>query len=353
MLKSFKQVQYEHQYQVSRDHPEWFGNDKCWGVFRKKKYQFVLKDCMNNLYTELRTKEKESPMNALRYFKENGIGWWSGAKPSAHMCSSQIACVNHLFPIRYDHTAVLALANSAAKEAGEQPFDEVLEIGGDKCMPGYIAFEVITSTDYLNEAKDGTLSRGSQCTSVDAAILAKRGNDIIILPIEWKFVEEYNRDDKSRNIFNKRENAWHNSGDERIRRYFKSGLVSNSAQIKYNSDQDPHGSVFFQEPFYQLMRQTLWAEQLIKNKDSLFLGAVDYIHVHVVPEANTTLRDRVYRKESWDTGKGMIDTWKANLTNPDKYLCIDPKVLFSGIREDKSLAEKYSDLLCYLEARYW
>ncbi|MGM9745002.1 MAG: hypothetical protein ACI3Y3_07370, partial [Candidatus Cryptobacteroides sp.] len=32
----------------------------------------------------------------------------------------------------------------------------------------------LTRKDYLNEAKDGELSRGSQCTSVDAAIVVKR-----------------------------------------------------------------------------------------------------------------------------------------------------------------------------------
>lgn len=353
MTESFKEIQYDHQSEVCKAHPEWFNNDECFGTFRGKPYKFILRDNMNNLYEGLRTSDKNNPLNVLRYFRENGIGWWSGAKPSGHMCSSQISCVNHLFPIRYDRSAVLALANSVAREAGEQPFDDVLEMGGDRSMPGYIAFEVITSRDYLNEAKDGKLSRGSQCTSVDAAILAVRRDKVYILPVEWKFVEEYNHEDKSKNFFDRKENKWVYSGNERIRRYFKSGLVPDSEQIKLDDWLEIPGSVFFQEPFYQLMRQTLWAEQVVANNDEFFKGASDYIHVHVVPEANTTLRDRHYQNVSWDKGEGMVATWKANLRNPEKYVCIDQKKLFEGIIDNKDLSSKYADLLTYLEERYW
>lgn len=353
MSKSFKKLQYEHQYEVSQTHPEWFDFDGCFGTFKNKSYKFILRDSMNNLYEELRTIDKNNPLNVLRYFRENGINWWSGRWPSGHMCSSQIACVNHLFPIRYDQSAVLALANCVAEEAGELPFDDVLEVGGDTVMPGYIAFEVITSRDYLHESKDGKLSRGTQCTSVDATILARRNDKVYVIPIEWKFAEEYNRDDKSKNIFDKKKCKWSYCGDERIRRYFKSGLVPNSKQIKLDDWLEIPGSVFFQEPFYQLMRQTLWAEQVVMNKDKFFKGASDYIHVQVVPQANKTLSDKCYRNVPWDKGDGMVATWKSNLQNPGKYVCIDPSLLFKGIIENKDISSKYAGLLSYLSERYW
>ena len=53
------------------------------------------------------------------------------------------------------------------------------------------------------------------------------------------------------------------------------------------------------------------------------------------------------------TEKGMIATWKANLKHPEKYVCIDPKKLFKGIIEDDVLSARYSNLLKYLETRYW
>ena len=49
----------------------------------------------------------------------------------------------------------------------------------------------------------------------------------------------------------------------------------------------------------------------------------------------------------------MIATWKANLKHPEKYVCIDPKKLFKGIIEDDVLSARYSNLLKYLETRYW
>jgi len=151
MTKSYKKIQYDHQYDVCMSHQEWFGSDSCFGTFRKKTYPFVLRNCMNNLFEELRTKDRKNPQNVLRYFH----------------------------------------------------------------------------------------------------------------------------------------------------------------------------------------------------------GASDYIHVHVVPEANTTLRNRVYRKDSWDNGEGMVATWKANLVNPEKYVCIDQRELFAGILEDPELSSKYATLLSYLEERYW
>ena len=75
--------------------------------------------------------------------------------------------------------------------------------------------------------------------------------------------------------------------------------------------------------------------------------------MHVVPDANTTLRDKTYSKVDWDNGKGMIATWKANLKHPEKYVCIDPKKLFRGIIGDEVLSARYSNLLKYIETRYW
>lgn len=349
MTKTFKQRQYEYQCTVVKNHPEWFGNDQLNGVFRKNPYSFILaaeKEC-NNLFEAIRGKE-----SVIRYFTENGIGWWGGQIPSNHLCSSQIACVNHLFLLRDNPDAVLALANGiAGKALGDSHyFDGVRTVGGDKA-PQYISFEVVTSKDYLNESKndDGSLTRGSQCTSVDAAIIATKGKEIWLLPIEWKFVEEYNREDKSKNVTDKKTGITTPCGDERKRRYFDSKLVWNSDNLKYS---EPDGSIFFQEPYYQLMRQTLWAEQAINNKDRFFEGANKYLHVHVVPEANDTLRNRKYRAV-WDNGKGMVENWKSQLKHPDRYICIDPKDMFSVLCENQELKEQYSQLIEYLRVRYW
>lgn len=95
---NYKQSQYQRQINVLVSHPELFDYDKGNGYFRNKKYPFVLSKGINNLFEPIRNKDK-----VLQYFKVNGISWWGGFKPSGHMLSSQMACLNHLFFIREDY----------------------------------------------------------------------------------------------------------------------------------------------------------------------------------------------------------------------------------------------------------
>ena len=81
-----------------------FGQDRGNGFFKGERYGFVLRDGLNNLYEPIRR-------DALRYFEDNGVSWWGGKKPTGHVLSSQIACLNHLMLIRKEPEAVLALIN--------------------------------------------------------------------------------------------------------------------------------------------------------------------------------------------------------------------------------------------------
>jgi hypothetical protein len=85
------------------------------------------------------------------------------------------------------------------------------------------------------------------------------------------------------------------------------------------------------------MRQTLWAEQIIKNKVK-GLEADDYLHLHIIPDKNADLLDKPYNKCG---GKGMKDTWKTCLTNPTKYMVISPDVLW---RKQQTNTDHYRDL---------
>lgn len=71
------------------------------------------------------------------------------------------------------------------------------------------------------------------------------------------------------------------------------------------------------EPFYQLMRQTLWVEQVLLNKVQ-GLEADDYLHLHVIPDQNSELLDKLYPCSK----KSMEETWKGCLIEPDKYVVI-------------------------------
>lgn len=291
------------------------------GEYRGKGYDYILKDFKDNFRENLFK-------DAIDYFEKNHINWWGGKQPTGNTLSSQVSCINHLFPIRQDHDAVLAVAQSV-----DSDFDDVEKLCNDNGDNGYISFEVVSATDHLNEArgKNKKLHRGSQCTSIDAIIIAKKQGKRVLLVIEWKYVEKYGNEDKSQK----------QEGKTRLKRY--SRLIDNSKQLIKNED-GYRCSVYFYEPFYQLMRQTLWAEQMKNHKEDEDIKADDYIHVHVVPRGNKELLQKKYKRSN----KDMLTTWNSCLKNPDKYVLISPAEFFS-----KLSCEKWKDLICYLKARYW
>lgn len=307
--------------QMIRDkNPVYYGAEGG-GYFLGDKRDFVLTEGYKNLYEPIRE-------DAISYFRENNISWWGGAKPTGHVLSSQIACINHLFPIRNDKSSVLDLIKNISSD-----FVDVLEIDSDVSMKGYIQFEAVSQKDYLNE---GLPTRGSNCTSIDALIYAlhKDGSKWLI-PIEWKYTEAYNELNKAIEGFEKDPDNC--KGEVRKRRY--TDLINKSGQLK----NDDH-TCYYYEPFYQLMRQTLWAEQMIVNKDNETIKADNYLHIHVIPEENKDLLDKIYPC----SGLNMESTWRAHLHNQDKYIIITPQEFLSNIVDNT-----YKDLINYLSIRYW
>ncbi|MCQ2606652.1 MAG: hypothetical protein MJ204_08995 [Bacteroidales bacterium] len=250
----FKDTQEKHQIQLFEN--KFFDKAKNNGEYRGKTYKHILTPdtTIYNLYADIR---KE----ALRYFEENTISWWSGNKPTGNLLSSQIACLNHLMPIMHDRNLVLTLLKKIDKD-----FEDVLPIQCDK-NPGFIGFEIVSDNIYLNEKIN---NRGANCTSIDAIILGKKGDQNILVAIEWKYTEKYNSEDKSKD----------SAGKTRIDRY--SNLINQSKILFPNAN----NKVYWQEPFYQLMRQTLWCEEMIKNKNIERIKADDFIHIHVIPKNN-------------------------------------------------------------------
>jgi hypothetical protein len=286
-----------------------FATDMGGGKFMGKPRSFVLQDGQNNLYPGIRA-------DALNYFRQNKVAWWGGYSPTGHVLSSQIACLNHLFPIRLEKEKVFSLLKAVSDD-----FVDVFPIAEN--MQGYIQFEAVGGdVNFLNE---GNNTRGSNCTSVDAFIytLNKNGKRFLI-PIEWKYVEAYGNEDKSVG----------EKGETRKARYVR--LIDSSDYLNSKTL-----SCCWYEPFYQLMRQTLWAEQVIKNKVA-GIEAEDYLHLHIIPEGNNELLNKKYPC----SGKGMEETWKGCLKNPEKYMVVSPAKLFSLQGDD-------TDIYKYLQRRYW
>ena len=294
----------------------WFNNDPGNGIFGGHSYKFVLENSNNNFFSPILDDAKE-------YFKNNDIAWWKGNEPTGHALSSQIACINHLFQIRNDKEAVLSILSTFS-----QYFTEVLPINTDKYAPAYISFEQVSDTDLLNEGKP---TRGSNCTSVDACIYAlhKNGSKWII-PIEWKYTESYGDEDKGKG----------SSGETRKKRY--DGLIYKSSQLIYDKLLNSKNCYYY-EPFYQLMRQTLWAEQMVNNKNIETICADDYMHLHIIPYKNIDMLEKTYSCSK----KDMPTTWRNCLVDQNKYKIISPEILLGNI------GSKYEDLKQYLSKRYW
>ena len=295
-----------------------FSGDRGGGEYRKITRDFVLTDGENNIYEPIRNE-------VLQYFKENKISWWGGRKPTGHVLSSQIACLNHLYPLRKDKEAVLKIVKKISRD-----FVDVLPIETDADHKSYIQFEAVSSGDYLNEGKG---NRGSNCTSIDALIHAVHNDGHKwLLPIEWKYTEHYGNENKG--LTGCKANPNKCSGKTRRGRY--DNLIANSKQLKNQNHE-----VYYHEPFYQLMRQTLWSEQMIRHKE---IDADKYLHVHVVPRENKDLLDKKYKCSGLD----MVSTWEQQLHDQTKYMVISPEDLLSDID-----VIKYQHLRKYLWERYW
>lgn len=321
MSSKYQEMQRERAVKlISSKSPVFYGAT-AGAVYKGAPRDFVLTDGSKNLYEPVMSE-------VIEYFKMNKVSWWGGAKPTGHVLSSQIACLNHFFPIRGDKSTVLRILQNISSD-----FVDVLKIETDDFLPTFIQFEAISDKDLLNEEN---LSRGSNCTSVDALIYAiHRNGSKWLIPIEWKYTEYYNNENKATEGYNK--DPINCSGNVRKERYTQ--LINNSKQLK-NTD---HYCYYF-EPFYQLMRQTLWAEQMIAHKDEERIKADYFLHVHVIPQGNTDLLEKKYKC----SGKGMEETWRDHLCDRSKYLIITPEKLMSGLDEGK-----YSDLIEYLKVRYW
>ena len=319
----------------------------------KKGFTYILDESERemNLYN---WQDKDCIQRVKDYFEKNKIKWWTcyfdapegqkadGKHISCNLLSSQIACINHLFFIRNDKNAVLSIINGIKGMPAK--FVDVLNIPCDKGENNYISFEVIASKDYLHEIY---LKRGELCTSVDALVYAVDENgERWLIPIEWKYTETYEVEDKSIEDNPKKEPGNESKGKTRLSRYCNiegDNLIGNSKQLR--SLPEYKHSIYFQEPFYQLMRLSLWAECICNSKDEQVLPAERFIHIHVCPKANVELLNKHYATVT--NKPTMEEAWREMLNNQSLYHLIDPSDLM------KPISETYPELYSYLKERYW
>lgn len=287
-------------------------SDPGQGVFKNKQWPFVLKNPLLNLHETIREE-------AINYFNKHNIPLWNGTAtaPTGHLLSSQVACLNHLFFVRRHAdiaTAILRGVDSDVKTA--------IPLADD----GYVDFEVIGAKNYLGEKSH---TRGANSTSVDAMMLGEMNDGRRkLFFIEWKYTESYTAASK----------ADDRGGPTRLAIYTpllqKADCPISVKDIK----------ALFIEPYYQLMRQTLLAHELVK---SLEFGATDYVHIHAIPTANKELKSK--KTSATLAGSDLDSAWKSVLKHPEKYVAIDPEAFLAPAKQ----YGKAREILDYLQNRYW
>ena len=280
------------------------------GFFSKKEREFVLQDAKLNLWGGIRD-------DALEYFKKNSIAWWMGdenSEPTGHLLSSQVACINHLYFARQRKDIATAILRNICERIDQAvPVDD-----------GYVEFEVIGMHNYLNERSH---TRGANATSVDAVMVGKKksGSNVLFL-IEWKYTEEY-----------REENKYIPARYE----IYNSLLEEEHCPIVVGD----YSSLYY-EPFYQLMRQTLLGWKMVQHGE---YQCDECIHLHVIPEGNVELRERITSPNLRPRGGNMSDAWKSVLKDRLRYMALTPEEF---LRPALGCPDTHS-IAVYLEKRYW
>jgi hypothetical protein len=280
------------------------------GLFSKKEREFVLHDATLNFWAGIRN-------DAIEYFKENSIAWWMGdenTEPTGHLLSSQVACLNHLYFARQRGDVATAILMTI--------YDQIVE-----AVPldsGFVEFEVIGKHNYLNERSH---TRGANATSVDAAMVGRKksGSNVLVL-IEWKYTECYPEQNKYI--------------PERYYIY-NSFLEEEQSPIVV----EDFSSLYY-EPFYQLMRQTLLGWKMVQHGE---YQCDEWIHLHVIPEGNTELRERITSPGLRLRGDSMSAAWESVLRDPSRYIPITPEEF---LKPAFACPDTHS-VKVYLEKRYW
>lgn len=283
---------------------------------------------------------------AIYFFRQRNIKWWRNPRsgddtnidgPTRNMASSQVACVNFLLPL-----AGIPGALVAALSALDDDVRLVVDIAHEgRVTP--VEFEWLG----LPHSLEGGVTRGAQNTSVDAFLIAETesGRRRAYL-MEWKYVEQYLR---TRPEFKGDGKA----GDTRRRRYSDAYHALFSS---FNPEIAPDLDDFLYEPFYQIMRQRLLADRMVR------MGELDVDEakvVVVVPEDN-----RAYRLISDGRSEtspplarrfpqfGMVEeVMRACLKDPgSQFRMASPSLMLEGVV--RSLPEETEAWAGYWRERY-
>ena len=280
------------------------------GVYKKKPRPFCIpgEHAEENLFRGIR--ETITP-----YFARHEIKWHDGRhrRPSNHLCDSQVCGANFLFPFADkpdDLTVLLRPLFPNIRRA--------LPIEGDH----HVAFEWIGRENYLREKmlRHGKRTRGANFTSADAAVRFECQDGVVhVVLIEWKYTETYSS--TSYKIAK--------SGTDRTTIY---AHLYKRDDFPLNKELLPSFESLFYEPFYQLLRQQLLANEMEKARE---LGAETVSLLHIAPACNTHFQ-RVTSPPLRELGDSVMGIWKKLLRRPDRFASISTEDLFNRYAAHRS-----------------
>lgn len=283
------------------------------GSSRGPKYDFCLpaEHSALSLLPEVRD-------SSLALFTELGIPWHAGVRggPGNHLLSSQVQCVNALGQMVADPDRIIRAFGPLLGTA------EVHQIEPDR----WLTFEYIGTDDHLNEAVNGTRTRGARCTSVDAAFVhSTRAGIRELVLVEWKYTEHYARRTAA-------------PAKDAIR-YERYGQLLAASDGPIAIELLPFEELL-QEPLYQLMRQQLLAHQLEKVRAH---GANRVRVVHVLPAGNLSYHSSLHGAATPQLGSTVKAVWQRLLRHPDRFIAMDSAVFLDPQITSPHYIDRYGD----------
>lgn len=295
------------------------------GEYFGQKYPFCLpQDCAEeNLVPEIR-------QSVMTFFHNHQIKWRGGwaHRPSAHMCDSQVCCVNFLFPLA-DKPDVLAEILRPIYPG----IREMCRVEEDS----YVSFERAKKTGGSAQphSADQIILREALHTSADAivAFIRKDGKKQVVL-IEWKYAESFPPT---------KVNAARQSYSDRTAVFQQ---LYESEDFPLKKELLPSVNLLFNEPFAHWLRLQYMAKEMeLAHEEGADLVSV----LHVAPAHNREIR-RVTSLALKTLGNTPADVWRKLMKEKDRSACINTEELFGNLPVDRF--PMISEWLKYIRLRY-
>jgi hypothetical protein len=294
------------------------------GLYMNEPRPFCLPEdhARENLFPDIRAA-------AIDFFWNGKILWHQGIKdgPTNHLCSSQVCCVNFLFPFADKPLALRDLLLPVFPT-----IRRMLPVESGR----YVTFEWIGAKNYLGEKvpKNTERTRGANCTSADACVrFEEKDGRIHTVLIEWKYTESYST------VFLKTSK----NGTDRTTIYQH---LYDHAGCPLNKSLIPKFEDLFYEPFYQFMRQQFLAHAM----ETIREDGMDIVSVlHIAPRANQEFKE-VTSPALRILGSTATEVWGKLVTRSDRFRSIHTGDLFGPF--DVTAHPELKAWRTYIEERY-